>query len=137
MKNPSDLLKRINILAVDDMEAILGLVKGCLRNLGASNVDTAMNGEAAWQMLKQKRYHMIICDWDMPKMSGLELLHNIRSSETYRDLPFLLLTATVDKKQVISAIEAGVNDYLSKPFKPKELEFRVIKLLRKVKLDSF
>lgn len=136
MKNPTDLIKQINILAVDDMEAILGVVKGCLRNLGATNIDTAMNGEAAWQMLKQKRYHMIICDWDMPKMSGITLLNNIRSSTTYKDLPFLLLTATVDKKRVISAVEAGVSDYLSKPFKPKELEFRIIKLLRKVNIDK-
>ena len=136
MNNSTDLIKQINILAVDDMEAILGVVKGCLRNLGATNVDTAMNGEAAWQMLKQKRYHMVICDWDMPKMSGLTLLNKIRSSLTYKELPFLLLTATVDKKQVISAVEAGVSDYLSKPFKPKELEFRIIKLLRKVNTDN-
>lgn len=134
MKNSTDLIKHINILAVDDMEAILGVVKGCLRNLGAANVDTAMNGEAAWQLLKQKRYQMIICDWDMPKMSGLTLLKNIRGSTTYKDLPFLLLTATVDKEHVMRAVEAGVSDYLSKPFKPKELEFRVIKLLRKVNI---
>lgn len=136
MKNPTDIIKQINVLAVDDMEAILGVVKGCLRNLGATNVDTAMNGEAAWQILKQKRYHMIICDWDMPKMSGLALLNNIRSSATYKDLPFLLLTATVDKALVINAVEAGVSDYLSKPFKPQELEFRIIKLLRKVNIDE-
>jgi two-component system chemotaxis response regulator CheY len=136
VKNSTDLIKHINILAVDDMEAILGLVKGCLRNLGAANVDTAMNGEAAWQLLKQKRYHMIICDWDMPKMSGLTLLKNIRGSTTYKDLPFLLLTATVDKEHVIRAVEAGVSDYLSKPFRPKELEFRVVKLLRKVNIDE-
>jgi two-component system chemotaxis response regulator CheY len=135
VKNPTDIIKQINILAGDDMEAILGVVKGCLRNLGATNVDTAMNGETAWQSLKQKHYHMIICDWDMPKMSGLALLKNIRNSATYKDLPFLLLTATVDKEQVIRTVEAGVSDYLSKPFKPKELEFRIIKLLRKVNIN--
>lgn len=136
MTDPGQLLKKVNILTVDDMEAIRSMIKAVLRNMGAENVDVAINGEAAWKTINNKRIDLIICDWDMPKMTGIELLNKIRSSDEYKHIPFLLLTATTEKERVIAAVKAGVTDYLSKPFQPKELEYRVIKMLAKVKLEN-
>jgi two-component system chemotaxis response regulator CheY len=70
----------------------------------------------------------------MPKRTGIELLHMVRASDDHKHLPFLLLTASTEKDRVSAAIKAGVSDYLSKPFQPKQLHLRVIKLLRKVRL---
>jgi two-component system chemotaxis response regulator CheY len=135
MQDPSKLLKKINILIVDDMEAIRSMIKACLRELGAAKITSTFNGEEAWKIIQNQRIDMIVCDWDMPKTTGLELLQLVRSKEETKHIPFLMLTASNEKGRVVSAVEAGVNDYLSKPFQPKELEFRVIKLLRKVNLN--
>ncbi len=134
MTNPAELIKKINVLVVDDMETMRSMVNTCLKELGTRNVFMEVNGELAWKTLKSKQIHLIICDWDMPEVSGLELLQRIRASERYQHIPFLMLTATTEKPKVMSAVEAGVNDYLAKPFQPKELEYRVLKLMRKVTL---
>ncbi|GBL05035.1 PleD family two-component system response regulator [Glaciecola sp. KUL10] len=136
MQDPSKLLKQIHILIVDDMEAIRSMIKACLRDLGASKISTTFDGEEAWKIIQNQKIDMIVCDWDMPRTTGLELLQLVRSKEESKHIPFLMLTASNEKGRVLSAVEAGVNDYLSKPFQPKELEFRVIKLLRKVNLNA-
>ncbi|MDT0582165.1 MULTISPECIES: response regulator [Alteromonadaceae] len=135
MKNPIDLLKKINIIVIDDMDSMLGLIISCLRELGAEKIQTASNGELAWKMLNKNRYDLIICDWDMPKMTGYQLLKLVRESQLHQHIPFLLLTAATEKKLVLDAVQAGVSDYLAKPFQPKELDYRIIKLLRKVDLN--
>ncbi|MEQ3653879.1 MAG: response regulator, partial [Glaciecola sp.] len=133
--NPIDLLKKINIIVIDDMDSMLGLIISCLRELGAEKIQTASNGELAWKMLNKNRYDLIICDWDMPKMTGYQLLKLVRESQLHQHIPFLLLTAATEKKLVLDAVQAGVSDYLAKPFQPKELDYRIIKLLRKVDLN--
>lgn len=133
MNSPEQIIKTINILVVDDMESIRSVINSCLKELGAERVLLSSNGESAWKVLKHTRIDLIICDWDMPELSGLELLVRVRKSEPHKHIPFLMLTATTEKEKVVSAIAAGINDYLAKPFQPKELEYRVIKLLRKVK----
>jgi two-component system chemotaxis response regulator CheY len=135
VKNPIDLLKKINIIVIDDMDSMLGLIISCLRELGAEKIQTASNGELAWKMLNKNRYDLIICDWDMPKMTGYQLLKLVRESQLHQHIPFLLLTAATEKKLVLDAVQAGVSDYLAKPFQPKELDYRIIKLLRKVDLN--
>ena len=136
LKDPLTLLKKINILVVDDMESMTSLIVSCLRQLGAENISTASNGDFAWKMLNKKQFHIIVCDWDMPKMTGIELLKLVKESELHKHIPFLLLTAATQKSQVLEAVKAGVSDYLSKPFQPKELEYRIVKLLRKVSLEA-
>ena len=114
---------------------MIGLITSCLRELGAEKIQTASNGQLAWKMLNKNRYDLIICDWDMPKMTGYQLLKLVRESQLHQHIPFLLLTAATEKKLVLDAVQAGVSDYLAKPFQPKELEYRIIKLLRKVDLN--
>ncbi len=133
MDDLEQLLKSINILVVDDMEVMRSMVSSCLREIGVNHIEMAPNGDAAWKILNAASIDLIICDWDMPGLSGLELLNHIRGSDRCNHIPFLMLTATTEKEKVESAIKAGVSDYLSKPFQSQELEYRVIKLLRKVK----
>lgn len=135
MTKPTDLIGKIHILVADDMEAIRTLVRASLRRIGAKHVEIAFDGESAWNVLQKKHIDLIICDWEMPKMNGLDLLAKIKESGQFKDIPFLLLTATTEKPLVMKAVNAGVTDYLSKPFKPSELEYRVIKMLRKIKYN--
>ena len=133
MNDLENKLQKINVLVVDDMQSIRIMVKGCLRDLGANEVIMASNGQSAWDILKSTNIDLIICDWDMPQMSGIELLKCVKDSEKTKHIPFLMLTGTTEKERVVSAVKGGVDDYLSKPFQPKDLEYRVIKLLRKIK----
>jgi two-component system chemotaxis response regulator CheY len=136
VNDPSEILKRIKILVVDDMDSMLGLISATLKTLGVAKVVTEYNGLNAWNTINKGHIDLIISDWDMPQMNGLELLKLVKESDTYKHLPFLLLTASTEKQRVLEAVEAGVSDYLAKPFTPKELEYRVIKLLRKVVLSK-
>ncbi|WP_412972591.1 response regulator [Glaciecola sp. MF2-115] len=136
MEDPATLLKKMNILVADDMDSMLGLITTCLRELGAENIFTATNGQNAWKLLNRKAIDLIICDWDMPELTGLQLLNFVRESDMHKHIPFLLLTASTEKARVLEAVKAGVDDYLAKPFQPKELDYRVIKLLRKVDLTK-
>lgn len=135
MTSPTDLIGKIHVLVADDMEAIRTLVRASLRRIGVRHVEIAFDGESAWNVLQKKHIDLIICDWEMPKMNGLDLLGKIKETGQFKDIPFLLLTATTEKPLVMKAVNAGVSDYLSKPFKPSELEYRVIKMLRKIKYN--
>jgi len=134
MQDIEELISKMNILVVDDMEAIRGLVKSCLMELGAKNVYLEYNGERAWKRLNETKIHLIISDFDMPKVTGLELLKQVRFSENCKHIPFVMLTGEVDKKQVMQCIKEGASDYISKPFQPKDLCYRIIKLLAKIKV---
>ncbi len=132
MNELDTLLKKLKFLVVDDMSSIQGMVKSCLIDLGAEHIELCSNGSEAWKKLQSTHIDLVVCDWDMPKMTGIDLLRNVRANDNLKDLPFLLLTATTEKTLVKQAIELGVNEYLTKPFQPKELEFRVIKMLTKL-----
>lgn len=132
MDQIEEKFKTLHVLVVDDMDSIRSLVNSTLNELGVRKIYLVPNGSVAWKQLKDTRIDLIICDWDMPQMSGLELLRLVRASKPHSQIPFLMLTATTEKEKVMEAIEAGASDYLSKPFSPKDLEYRVIKLLRKI-----
>ncbi|ARN76289.1 hypothetical protein BST96_03570 [Oceanicoccus sagamiensis] len=127
------MLTRLHVLVVDDMEVMRSMVNSCLKEIGVTHITMCSNGDSAWRTLAGTSIDVIICDWDMPGKSGLELLNLVRSSDQHKTIPFLMLTATTEKERVADAVKAGVNDYLAKPFQSKELEYRVVKLLRKVK----
>ena len=135
MDNLEKIFQRMNVLVIDDMAIIRSMVKGCLMELGVRKIMVETNGKSAWDTLESTGADLIICDWDMPQLSGLELLKLVRGSEKHSHIPFLMLTATSDKDGVVSVVEAGVSDYLTKPFQPQDLEYRIIKLLRKVKFQ--
>lgn len=133
MDNLEKQFSTLKVLVVDDMDAIRNLVSSTLKELGVRTILQAPNGSVAWSHIQGAPVDMIVCDWDMPQVSGLELLELVRKSEKHNHIPFLMLTGSTEKSKVMDAVVAGVSDFLSKPFAPKDLEYRVIKLLRKVK----
>lgn len=117
-------------LVVDDMTAIRDLVKSHLRVMGFKKVLEAENGVDAFQMLEnalknEAPVEFIISDWNMPKMTGLELLKKVRSYPVYANLPFILLTSESEREQVTEAVLAGVSQYVVKPFSPKMIEDKI------------
>ena len=116
----------IRILIVDDMERMRTLVKEQVRALGYSNFEYAENGEKAMQMLIQqahsKPFDLILSDWNMPVVSGLDFLKNVRSNPQFVRVPFLMVTAEADRESVLSAIKAGASNYIVKPFTPSTFD---------------
>lgn len=104
------------ILVVDDFSTMRRIVKGILKRLGYREIDEAEDGQMALKRLKETRYQLIICDWNMPVMTGLDLLKAVRSDEELKEIPFLMVTAEAKKENILEAIQAGVSNYIVKPF---------------------
>ena len=122
--------REIKVLIVDDMPTIRDMVRGQLKNLGFKYIFEAPDGEAALNLLIQhdlsgERIRLIVCDWNMPKMSGLDFLKKVRSAEQWSNLPFVLLTSETERDQVTEAILSGVSQYIVKPFTPKAFEEKI------------
>lgn len=129
--------KSIKILIVDDFEMVRILLKNALNELGFFNIDEAENGAIAVEKLKAAfgaftPYSVIFCDWTMPVMTGLEVLSFCRNDESFKNLPFIMVTAEADQDSVVRAIKAGANEYLVKPISPEILEKKVKKILSKI-----
>lgn len=131
-------MAKVNVLVVDDAPFIRDLVKKCLRNSFPGVVtEDAVNGRKAQAILMRESFDLILCDWEMPEMSGLELLAWVRTQEQYKTTPFIMVTSRGDKENVIQAIQAGVSDFIGKPFTNEQLLTKVKKALHKVgKLDA-
>ena len=119
------------ILVVDDQGSIRSVVNSYFKEMGFVNVFTAFDGKHALNLLSQHAIDVVICDWQMPKMSGLDLLKLIRNHENTKQLPFIMMTSTSDMENVKNAASFGVSDYLIKPFKPTQLGYKVVQLLGK------
>jgi len=121
--------KQTVFLVVDDFEAMRNVTSSQLRSMGAKNIVTANNGAEALRMLKDKRVDIVLPDWNMPVMTGLELLKAIRADESLSHLPFIMITAEADRRRVEDAITSGVSDLLVKPYTADRLATRVEKML--------
>jgi two-component system chemotaxis response regulator CheY len=115
----------MKILIVDDFSTMRRIVRNLLKQLSFNNVDEAEDGDVALVMLKEGSYDFVITDWNMPNMTGLELLKVIRSDDNLKALPVLLITAEAEKENVVLAAEAGVNDYIVKPFTGDVLQQKI------------
>lgn len=120
----------IEVLVVDDAATMRRIVRSLLRELGFKNVREAEDGNSALEELKRRRADLVISDWNMPHMSGIELLRAIRGSETLKDIPVLMVTAETKKENVLEAVQAGVNNYIVKPFNAKTLEEKLSKIFK-------
>ncbi|MFK3771420.1 response regulator [Pseudomonas sp. NPDC089406] len=131
-------MSKVNVLVVDDAPFIRDLVRKCLRNAFPGMViEDAVNGRKAMAMLAKERFDLVLCDWEMPEMSGLELLTWCRQQEEMKAMQFIMVTSRGDKENVIQAIQAGVSDFVGKPFTNEQLLTKVKKSLTKIgKLDS-
>jgi len=122
------------IIIADDMQMMRRLLKSALIKAGFLDIAEAINGEELLQKLDEAPFDLIICDWDMPKMSGIDALRHIRSSETHKDIPFVMVTAVAEAAQVKQAIEAGISDYIIKPIKPEQFADKMKGILTKLDL---
>ncbi len=113
------------ILVVDDYQTMVRIMRNLLKQLGFEDVDEASDGSAALSKLKQKRYGLVISDWNMAPMTGYELLRNVRGDEGLRALPFIMVTAESKTENVIAAKKAGVNNYIVKPFNAQTLKNKI------------
>ncbi|MFJ4259838.1 response regulator [Pseudomonas monteilii] len=131
-------MSKVNVLVVDDAPFIRDLVRKCLRSaFPGMAIDDAVNGRKAMAMLEKEAFDLVLCDWEMPEMSGLELLTWCRQQPTLKNLQFIMVTSRGDKENVIQAIQAGVSDFVGKPFTNEQLLTKVKKALTKIgKLDS-
>ncbi len=115
----------IPILIVDDYKTMLKIIRSLLKQLGFSNVEEAMDGSAALQKIRSKNYGLVISDWNMEPMSGLQLLKEIRLDAKLKDVPFIMVTAESKSENVIAAKESGVNGYIVKPFTAAILKSKI------------
>ncbi len=117
--------KNMNVLIVDDYKTMLRIIKNLLKQLGMENVDEATDGTMAFEKAQEKEYGLIISDWNMEPMSGYELLKKIRSDEKNKALPFIMITAESKTDNVVAAKQAGVSNYIVKPFNADTLKQKI------------
>jgi len=122
---------KVRVLTVDDFPTMRRIVKNLLKQLGFENIDEAENGEDALKKLRSAEYGLVVSDWNMPVMEGIELLKNVRSDPQLKDIPFLMVTAEAEKEKVIEAIKAGVDNYIIKPFTGEVLKEKLEKIDQK------
>lgn len=114
-----------SLLLVEDMEEMRNIVRRLLGAMGFTNITPARNGEEAWRLIQSQSFDLVLCDWNMPKMSGRELLERVRKDPAYALLPFIMITGENTESFVKSAIDGGVTDFILKPFTAALLEQRV------------
>ena len=122
---------KMNVLVVDDFSTMRRIVKNILRQLGFENILEADDGMSALDVLRSQKVDFIISDWNMPRLSGMELLKAVRTSDEWKDLPFLMVTAEGQKENVIEAVKAKVSNYIVKPFTPETLAEKIKKIFEK------
>ncbi|MED5336775.1 MAG: response regulator [Pseudomonadota bacterium] len=120
----------INVLIVDDYNTMLLIIRTFLRQIGFKNISEANNGEEALEKLRTGYYGLVISDWNMSPMSGLELLEAVRADAALAHLPFILVTAEGKAEKVVAAKAAGVNNYIVKPFNAATLERKISAVLK-------
>lgn len=113
------------ILVVDDYQTMVRIIRNLLKQLGFEDVDDASDGTVALAKMKEKRYGLVISDWNMEPMTGYELLRQVRLDEGLRGTPFIMVTAESKTDNVIAAKKAGVNNYIVKPFNAQTLKSKI------------
>ncbi len=121
----------MKILVVDDFPTMRRIVKTLLKQLGYANIIEAEDGEQAYKVLKSTPdIEFIVSDWNMPNMTGLELLKTVRADDKLKHLPFLMVTAEAEKENIIEAVKSGVSNYVVKPFTAATLKEKMAKVFQ-------
>ena len=121
----------MKVLVVDDFATMRRIVKGVLKQLGFSDIIEAENGSSALDELKKEKVGLIVSDWNMPKMTGLDLLKAVREDDKLKTIPFIMVTAEGQKENVLEAVKAGVSNYIVKPFTPETFNEKLQKVFGK------
>ncbi|WP_183142189.1 chemotaxis response regulator CheY [Pseudomonas cichorii] len=122
----------MKILIVDDFSTMRRIIKNLLRDLGFTNTSEADDGITALPMLQSGSFDFLVTDWNMPGMSGIDLLRQVRLDDRLKSLPVLMVTAEAKREQIIEAAQAGVNGYVVKPFTAQVLQEKIEKIFERV-----
>ena len=122
----------MKILIVDDFSTMRRIIKSLLRDLGFTNTQEADDGLTALPMLQSGNFDFLVSDWNMPGMTGIDLLKAVRADPKLANLPVLMVTAETKREQIVLAAEAGVNGYVIKPFTAGTLEEKINKIFERV-----
>lgn len=126
----------MKILVVDDMATMRKIIKNILGQLGFTNITEANDGKQALQILEESFHserpvEFVISDWNMPEVTGLDLLKSVRSSTQFKELPFLMVTAEAEQGNIMIAVKAGVSNFIVKPFSAEVLKEKIVKIFQK------
>jgi two-component system chemotaxis response regulator CheY len=120
----------MKILVVDDMVTMRRIVKNILKQLGFANVDEAENGQDALQKLRGDAYGFVVSDWNMPVMTGIDMLRAIRGDEKLKAIPVLMVTAEAQQSNLVEAVQAGISNYIVKPFTAETMQEKLGKIFK-------
>ena len=118
----------MRVLIVDDFSTMRRIVRNILRQIGFTNVVEADDGTTAWEVLNREKIELIVSDWNMPQMTGIDLLRKVRASEQFADIPFLMVTAEAQQENIIEAVQAKVSNYIVKPFTADTMKQKIDKI---------
>ena len=124
--------KNMKILIVDDFSTMRRIIKNLLRDLGFNNTDEADDGNTGLPKLLSGNYDFLVTDWNMPGMTGIDLLRAVRADAKLTDLPVLMVTAEAKKEQIVMAAQEGVNGYIVKPFTAQTLKEKIDKIFERI-----
>lgn len=124
--------KNMKILIVDDFSTMRRIIKNLLRDLGFNNTAEADDGTTALPMLQNGNYDLLITDWNMPGMQGIDLLKHVRADAKLASLPVMMVTAEQKRDQIVEAAQAGVNGYIVKPFTAQTLKEKLEKIFERI-----
>lgn len=123
--------KNMKILVVDDFSTMRRIVKNILRQLNFANIIEADDGSTALEVLQREKIDLVVSDWNMPKMTGLELLKAVRADDALKHIPFLMVTAEAQQENIIEAVKSGVSNYIVKPFTAETLGQKINQIFNK------
>ncbi|MDH5407596.1 MAG: chemotaxis response regulator CheY [Gammaproteobacteria bacterium] len=122
----------MKILVVDDFSTMRRIIKNLLNDLGFANISEADDGNTALPVLQKGGFDFLVTDWNMPGMTGIELLKAVRADDKLNTLPVLMVTAEQKREQIVEAAEAGVNGYIVKPFTAQTLKEKIDKIFERI-----
>ncbi len=122
----------MKILIVDDFSTMRRIIKNLLRDLGFNNTQEADDGNTGLPMLQSGNFDFLVTDWNMPGMTGIDLLRAVRADEKLKTLPVLMVTAEAKKEQIVLAAQEGVNGYIVKPFTAQTLKEKIEKIFERI-----
>jgi two-component system chemotaxis response regulator CheY len=118
----------MKVMIVDDFATMRRILRNILKQIGFKNIIEADDGKHALKELKKEKVDLIMCDWNMPEMPGIELLKNIRSDDELKEIPFVMVTAEAQKDNIIEAVKSGVSNYVVKPFTAETITEKLSKI---------
>jgi two-component system chemotaxis response regulator CheY len=118
----------MKILIVDDFATMRKILRNILKQIGFTNISDADDGTTALKALQKEKFDLILCDWNMPEMPGIDLLNAIRSDDALKDIPFVMVTAEAQKDNILDAVKAGVSNYVVKPFTAETINEKLNKV---------